>query len=101
MVNKLILTGMANAFNDFFTNVGPNLDNDIPKNPRSPSIYIQKNRIPESFLIAPTTPNELCEIIGALYTCVVSHSLPYNYNTLFSYSFHNITHMWFCHSGFF
>ena len=57
--------GMANAFNDFFTKVGRNLDDDIPKKTRSISIYL-KNMVPESFLIAPTTPNEISEIIGAL-----------------------------------
>ena len=57
--------GMANVFNDFFTEFRPNLDNDIPKKTRSPSIYL-KNRVPESFLIAPTISNELSEIIGAL-----------------------------------
>ena len=57
--------GMANTFNDFFTNVGPNLDNEIPKNPRDLTKYL-KNRILDSFLIAPTTPNEISDIIGAL-----------------------------------
>ena len=62
--------GVANVFNDFFTKVGPNLDYDIPKKTRSPSIYLDKGtrvpRVPESFLIAPTTPNDRSEIIGAL-----------------------------------
>ena len=32
---------MANTFTEFFTYVGPNLDNEIPKNPRNPiCIYI-------------------------------------------------------------
>ena len=57
--------GMANTFNEFFTDVGPNLDNEIPKNPRNPIIYVT-NRILDSFLIAPTTPNEISDIIGAL-----------------------------------
>ena len=43
---------MANTFNEFFTNVGPNLDNEIPKNPRNPTIYL-KNRILDSFSTAP------------------------------------------------
>ena len=31
--------GMANTINEFFTNVGPNLDDEIPKNPRYPTIH--------------------------------------------------------------
>ena len=38
------IKSMANTFSEFFANVGPNLDNEIPKNPRNPTIYL-KNRI--------------------------------------------------------
>ena len=31
---------MANAFNDFFTKVGPNLVNDIPKKTRIPTKFL-------------------------------------------------------------
>ena len=47
---------MVDAFNEFFTNVGPTLDNDIP---------IATNRSP-SLLLAPTTSCELNEIISNL-----------------------------------
>ena len=40
---------MANAFNDFFTKVGQNLDNDIPKKPRGPSLTGYQNH----FLLVP------------------------------------------------
>ena len=57
--------GMANAFNDFFTNVGPKLDEKIPKKPRDPKVYL-KSKITSSFIISPTSPHEICEIIGNL-----------------------------------
>ena len=58
---------MADAFNEFFTNVGPTLDNDIPiaTNLRDPSIYLS-SRVPHSLLLAPTTSHELNQIISNL-----------------------------------
>ena len=58
---------MANAFNDFFTNVGPSLDNDIPNatNLRNPNIYLS-SKIPHSFILSPTSPQEICNIINAI-----------------------------------
>ena len=67
--NKQINTndGMANAFNDFFTKIGPQLDKDIPnpKRNRDPSFFL-KSRVPYSFLISPTTPKEINDIINTL-----------------------------------
>ena len=59
--------GMANAFNDFFTKIGPKLDKDIP-NPRrnrDPTYYLN-SRVPLSFLISPTNPKEINDIISTL-----------------------------------
>ena len=58
---------MANAFNNFFTNVGPNLDKNIPnpRRDRSPAFYL-KSRVPTSFLISPTNPNEIGDLISNL-----------------------------------
>ena len=58
---------MSNTFDDFFSNVGPNLDNEIPRPPpdkplRNPEIYL-KFRIPHNFLISATTQQEVNEII--------------------------------------
>ena len=52
---------MEDAFNEFFTNVGPTLDNDIPiaTNLSDPNIYL-------SLLLAPTTSHERNEIISNL-----------------------------------
>ena len=58
---------IANTFNNFFVNIGSELDKKIPKSqkPNGPSKYL-KNRNPNSFLISPTTPSEICDIIGSL-----------------------------------
>ena len=58
---------MANTLNKFFTNIGSELDNEIPisQRPRGPKCYLDP-RIPYSFLIAPTNPKEICDIINAL-----------------------------------
>ena len=54
---------MANAFNGFFTKVGPNLDNDIPKKPRSPSIYLKKKQGTSIIIYdRPTTPNKISKL---------------------------------------
>ena len=59
--------GMANAFNDFFTKIGPKLDEEIPKckKPGGSTSYLSP-RIPQSFLITPTNPQEINEIISKL-----------------------------------
>ena len=66
---KLINTdkGMANAFNDFFTKIGPELDQEIPKTKsnRDPTIYLN-SRVTSSFLICPTDCNEIRDIIQTL-----------------------------------
>ena len=59
--------GMANSFNDFFTNIGPILDNEIPKShrPGGSNIYLPP-RIPHSLLISPTDSHEISELINSL-----------------------------------
>ena len=59
--------GMANTFNKFFTNIGSELDNEIPisQRPGGPKCYLGP-RIPYSSLIAPTNPKEICDIINTL-----------------------------------
>ena len=48
---------MANAFNEFFTNVGTDLDKEIPKaNIKKDSTTYLKSRIENDFLTQPTTP---------------------------------------------
>ena len=59
--------GMANAFNDFFTNVGPELDKEIPicKKPGANKLFLN-DRIPHSFVISPTNAQEIYDIIKNL-----------------------------------
>ena len=59
--------GMANTFNDIFTDIGPQLDKEIPqcKRPGGTKLYLNP-RIPHTFLISPTNPQEISDIISAL-----------------------------------
>ena len=68
--NKQINTNieMANSFNDFlFTEIGPKLDKEIPqsKRPGGCKIYLN-SRVPNTFLISPTNPHEITDIINSL-----------------------------------
>ena len=58
---------MVNNFNNFFTNIGPELDEEIPisHRPGGPKCYLNQ-KIPHSFLIAPTNPQEISDIIDSL-----------------------------------
>ena len=56
-------TKMANIFNQYFTNVGSNVDKSIPRTKKSHLSYL-KGRNPESLFLAPVT-SEI--IINSLY----------------------------------
>ena len=58
---------MANAFNEFFTDIGPQLDKKIPQcgRPGGTKYYLNP-RIPQSFLVSPTTPTEISNLINTL-----------------------------------
>ena len=58
---------MANSFNKFFTEVGPNLDKLIPNSNLlwNANVYLPP-RIPHSLLLYPSTPNEISDIISLL-----------------------------------
>ena len=75
--------GMANAFNDFFTNVGPKLDELIPTNnsKRNPKYYL-KTQIPHSFLLSPTNPHEISDIINNLQVSKSTGTCPIPTNLL-------------------
>ena len=47
-----------NTFNNFFINVGPNTDKEIPKTPKSPLSFL-KNRVANDFMFKPTTITEM------------------------------------------
>ena len=56
---------IANKFNDFFINVGPNLAKKIPGSNKSVSDY-QKKSYNNSIFLAPTSVNEILNIIQDL-----------------------------------
>ena len=56
---------MANTFNDFFTKIGTELDKEIPTINSNRDFYL-KSRVPNSFLITPTDPQEIQLIIKDL-----------------------------------
>ena len=53
---------MANAFNNFFANVGPNTDKEIPKTPKSPLSFL-KDRVINNFFFKSTTIPEVMTIV--------------------------------------
>ena len=55
-------TMIANSFNNFFVNVGPNLDKEIPKTPISPLSYL-KSRVVEDFVFSLTCNAEVMMLI--------------------------------------
>ena len=56
---------MANTFDNYFVNVGGNIDKSIPGTRKSPMDYLL-NRIPNSIFLAPVTEREVEIIIESL-----------------------------------
>ena len=56
---------IANAFNNFLVNVGPNTGKSIPIYFKNPTSYL-KNRIILDYIIAHTTEDEILKIILSL-----------------------------------
>ena len=71
---------IANSFNDFFVNVGPETEKTVPKVPnKSPSQFL-KNRNQLDFIIAHISANEIVDIIAALpKKSIGPHSIPINF----------------------
>ena len=57
---------IANAFNDYFSNVGWNLANNIPKMDKSPIDYLAPPTFHDSFFLAPVTAGEIEKEIASL-----------------------------------
>ena len=58
---------IANAFNDFFTSVGPQLDEKIPKSLRPNSeLHYLNQRLNSTFHLSPTNEQEIIDIIDSL-----------------------------------
>ena len=80
LVNGKIIddpVGIANCHNDFFVNVGQNIDKAIPVNNKSPDSFL-KSRNNFNFLITFVTNEELIDIIKSLdcNKSSVSSSIP-------------------------
>ena len=58
---------MANTFDKFFVNFGPNIDKSILRARKEPLDYL-KNSNPRSLFLAPVTPDEIEIIIKSLNT---------------------------------
>ena len=69
---------MANIFNNYFINVGSQIDKTIPRTKKSPTDYLE-NRIPKSMFLAPVTPEEV--IIDSLHVkkAIGPYSIPVFY----------------------
>ena len=66
-VNKSIIQkNVAESFNNFFVNVGPNTEKNIPSNPKiKPEKYLN-NRTQLNFIIAHISNEEVLQIITSL-----------------------------------
>ena len=53
---------IANAFNSFFSSIGPNLDINLPHINKSHSDFMPPT-VPQSFFLNPTTPDEICGLL--------------------------------------
>ena len=58
-------TDIASAFNHYFVNVPQQVNKEIPHTLKSPLDYL-KNRVSNSFFLAPTDPKEIEAIILSL-----------------------------------
>ena len=55
-------TEIAQNFNNFFTSIGPNLQKKIPPTKKNFTDYLKKPNS-ENFIIAPTTSDEISDLI--------------------------------------
>jgi len=55
---------MANALNQYFTDIGRNMSNSLPPSPLSHK-HFMKNRQSSSFFLSPTDPLEVLKIINS------------------------------------
>ena len=60
-----MLVKIGNIFNNYFVNVGPNIDKTIPRTKKLPLDYLV-NRNPNSIFLVPVTPSEIEIIIDSL-----------------------------------
>ena len=65
---------IANAFNNFFVNVGPETEKTVPKAPHATPEQFLKNRNQFQFIIAHITEEEIVDIIAALPLKATGHA---------------------------
>ena len=71
---------IANAFNNFFVNVGPNTEKSVPKVPNLSPDQFLKNRIQFEFMVAHISEQEIIDLIVALPKKATGHaSIPLNF----------------------
>ena len=58
-------SAIAEKFNDFFVNFGPDLARNVPSSPTKPSSFL-KNDYCKSIFLAPTTAEEIADIVSNL-----------------------------------
>ena len=57
---------ISEAFNSFFTNIGPNIASKIPKSKKYKFETFLKKNLVSSFYLSPTNENEIEKIISSL-----------------------------------
>ena len=68
MINEKVSTNsndISNAFNSFFTNIGPSLASKIPSDNRNPSIFM-KHEVAQNMVLDGVVSNEVIKIITTL-----------------------------------
>ena len=65
---------IANAFNNFFVNVGPNTEKSVPKVPNLSPDQFLKNRIQFEFMVAHISEQEIIDLIVALPKKATGHA---------------------------
>ena len=57
---------ISNIFNNFFVNIGPNLDRKISKSKIDFRVYLKNIKLNKTFFLNPTTSQEILDIINSL-----------------------------------
>ena len=66
--------GIANGFNDFFVNVGPNTEKNVPKVPNKSPEQFLKNRVQFDFILAHVSEEEIIDLITSLPIKATGHA---------------------------
>ena len=59
----LIKKNICNHFNNYFVNIGHNIDKMIPNSKHSYREYLHQIKVNESFFLTPNIPEEIFDII--------------------------------------